>query len=78
MLYQKKGLTDDAIYHYRAVIELSPEDFEARNNLGVAFAMQGKLNEAILEWEKILEIDPTNQSAQDNVRSAKEILEKSN
>jgi len=77
ILYHKQGLTDEAIRHYRKVIDLIPDDFEARNNLGVAFAMQGKLDQALLEWEKVLAIDPANKGANDNVRKAKEILEKS-
>ena len=63
---------------YQKVIELEPEDFEARNNLGVAYAMQGELEKAVSEWQEVLKIYPGNKSAQDNVRKAKAILEKSN
>jgi tetratricopeptide (TPR) repeat protein len=77
-IYHRQGLLDAAIGHYKKVIELHPEDFEAHNNLGVAYAGQGKLDKAIVEWENVLEIDPQNTSAIDNIRKAKELINKSN
>ena len=71
-------MTDDAIVHYRKVIELTPQDIEALNNLGVALARQGNLDQALTEWQNVLKIDPANKSARDNVKKARAILEKSN
>jgi len=67
---------DKAIGHFRKVTELDPLDFEARNNLGVAYAMQGNLGKAIAEWEKVQEIDPQNQNARENILKAKKMLNK--
>jgi Flp pilus assembly protein TadD len=54
---------------------LDPADFEARNNLGVAYARQGKMDKAIVQWEKVLEMDLQNKSAADNIRKAKEMTD---
>ena len=66
---------NEAIKHYRKVTELDPADFEARNNLGVAYARKGDLSSAIEEWKRVLEIDPQNNSARDNIRKAEEIAD---
>ena len=67
-------MLDKAIIAYKNVIEIDPEDIEARNNLGVVYAMQDKLDNAITEWENVLSIDPDNHSAADNISKAKEII----
>jgi cytochrome c-type biogenesis protein CcmH/NrfG len=59
------------------VTELDPADFQARNNLGVALAVQGNLDKALQEWEKVLEIDPANKSARENILKAGEMIKKS-
>jgi len=69
---------DEAIGHFRKVTELDLLDYEARNNLGVAFAMQGNLDSALAEWEKVLEIDPQNRGARENIIKAREMMDKSN
>ena len=53
-------------------------DIDARNNLGVALAMQGELEQALNEWQNVLKIDPANISARDNVRKVRKIMEQSN
>jgi len=64
-----------AVQQYRKVTELDPADFEARNNLGVVYARQGKMDKAIEQWEKVLMIDPQNESAAENIRKAKEMVD---
>jgi cytochrome c-type biogenesis protein CcmH/NrfG len=54
---------------------LDPADYEARNNLGVAYAKQGKLDQAIAQWEKVLEIEPQNKSAKENINKAKDMMD---
>ena len=76
-LYQKNGLTGASVEHYQTVIELSPQDIEARTNLGVAYAMQGKLGQAIAAWEGVLKIDPANISAKENIAKARMLLQNS-
>jgi cytochrome c-type biogenesis protein CcmH/NrfG len=54
---------------------LDPADFEARNNLGVAYARQGKMDKAIVQWEKVLVVDRQNKSAAENINKAKEMMD---
>jgi tetratricopeptide (TPR) repeat protein len=51
-------MSEDAIFHYRKFIELTPQDVQVRNNRGVALAIQGKLDQALTERENVLKIDP--------------------
>ena len=68
---------DLAIRHYVKVTELDAEVVEAHYNLGLAYAMQGKLNRAISEWEKVLQLDPSHRSAGNNIEKAKEMIKSS-
>ena len=59
---------------YQAVLEIDPKDTTARNNLGVIYARQGKLDQAILQWQVILEIEPSNQEVKENIEKARKML----
>ena len=46
----------------------------AHYNLGMAYAMQGKLNQAIAEWQIVLRLDPQNTHAGKNIEKARMML----
>ena len=49
---------DAAIPHYRAALEIKPDDAETRNNLGAALQSQGKIDEAMAQYRQALQIKP--------------------
>jgi len=53
---KEQELRQEALQEYKKVIEIDPEDIEARNNLGVIYAIEGKLKVAISEWEKVIRV----------------------
>ena len=48
-------------------MELQPDFFEARNNLGILLARSGRLDEAIEQFRKALEIDPGSAEVRKNL-----------
>ncbi len=52
LLLVGRGETDEAIAHYRKVLEIKPDYAEAHNNLGVALAACGQFDEAIRSLPK--------------------------
>jgi tetratricopeptide (TPR) repeat protein len=46
---------DEAISEYERAVEINPDFAEAHNNLGVAYAGQGRLDDAIGEFEEAIE-----------------------
>jgi tetratricopeptide (TPR) repeat protein len=52
------GRTQQALDHYRKVIELDPKLASAHNNLGIALRNQGKLGEAIACYRKAVALVP--------------------
>jgi tetratricopeptide (TPR) repeat protein len=48
----------------------------AYNNLGVAYAIKGKLHKAIAYWNRVLEIDPEDTAAHNNITRATKIINK--
>jgi tetratricopeptide (TPR) repeat protein len=52
------GKPGEATPFFRKVIELKPDDAEARLNLGVVLSQQGKVDDAILEYRKVIQIRP--------------------
>jgi len=59
------------------VNELNPENVMAHYNLGMAYAMQGKLNLAISAWQKVLQLDSHNTMAKNNIQKAKKMMTRS-
>ncbi len=48
---------------FRSVLELEPDSFRARYNLGVTYGNQRKLDEAVRWYDEALEVDPKNPDA---------------
>jgi Flp pilus assembly protein TadD len=62
-----------ALTAYLRHLELNPRDIEARNNLGVVYAMQGRLAAAEAQWRQVLAIEPDNREALANLEKAKTV-----
>jgi Flp pilus assembly protein TadD len=52
------GQIDQAVKHWRRVLEMNPEDYKAHNNLAIALSMQGKTEEAIAHYTEALRLRP--------------------
>jgi tetratricopeptide (TPR) repeat protein len=59
----KAGLVDEAIMHYRSVMEMNPENVDASSNLGFALYDKGLCKEALAQFQTTLEIDPNSHDA---------------
>ncbi len=61
------GQGDEAIVHYRKVLEINPNHAAAHDNLGVALAQRGQGDEAIVHHRKALQIEPDYAEAHNNL-----------
>jgi len=60
---------------FQAAVQIDPNDFEARNNLGSVFMITGRYPEAIEQYQAALRIKPDSADAQKNLARV-EALEK--
>jgi tetratricopeptide (TPR) repeat protein len=67
----ESGVPARAADALREAIQIKPDYAEAHNNLGIAFATQGRIREAIVEWELALRIKPDFADAARNLELAK-------
>jgi tetratricopeptide (TPR) repeat protein len=58
---------DEAIAHFKRVLEIKPDHTEAHNNLGNVLASSGRFDEAIAHYQKALEIKPDYTEAHNNL-----------
>jgi Flp pilus assembly protein TadD len=58
---------DEAIENFRQAIQIKPDNSEARNNLGIAFADTGRFEEAIGNFRQAIKIKPKNSEALNNL-----------
>src|SRR5437762_5992187 len=63
----REGKPDDAIRHYTKALELAPDFYAARNNLGSAFLGKSQFLEAQEEFEKVIQVNPTDAAAYFNL-----------
>ena len=63
----RTGRKDEAIVHYQKVLELRPENADARANLGSVFLAKGRVRDAIPQYRDALRIVPDNVAAQSNL-----------
>ena len=54
----ERGKVEEAIEHYRAVLQIMPDALEAHVNMGSLLAGQGKLDEAVTHYRAALRIRP--------------------
>jgi tetratricopeptide (TPR) repeat protein len=68
--FEQKGLLDEAMFHYRKAVKLSPDYADAEYNLGRALFRKGQIDEAIACWQKTLSIHPDDADAHANLGDA--------
>jgi len=56
---EKEGKTDAAIRHYQKAIDLAPDFYAARNNLGSALLGKAQFGEAREQFERVLQLNPS-------------------
>ncbi len=61
-----QGKFDEAIRHYRQVLEIKPDDWQAHYGLGLALQSQGRLDEALLHYRQALQAEPNFLPARNN------------
>ena len=64
---EAQGKFDEAISHFRQVLEVKPDLAEAHNNLGNVLSTQGKFDEAVRHYRQALQIKPDYVSAHYNL-----------
>jgi Flp pilus assembly protein TadD len=65
--YQRTGDFEQALVHYRAVIEVNQLNAEAHNNLGLLYQDKGLYDEAISEFRRATIIDARYDKARNNL-----------
>jgi tetratricopeptide (TPR) repeat protein len=63
----KSGKTDDAIDHYRKAIDLYPDFYAARNNLGTALMNRSEYSQAKEQFEKVVALNATDAASYFNL-----------
>ena len=58
---------DEAIYHFNVALRLNPDYAEAKNNVGIALAKQGRLDESVGYFMASLKANPDNRGRQKNL-----------
>lgn len=65
-----QGKLDEAIEHYRQVLQIVPMFVIAHYNLGILLAKQGKLDEAMEHYRQVLQLHPSDAKAHYNLGNA--------
>ena len=63
----RSGRSSEAISHYERVVQARPDDGEALNNLGAAFAAVGDYTRARTAFERVLQLQPDHVKAKRNL-----------
>jgi Tfp pilus assembly protein PilF len=61
------GKADDSIRHYTRAVEIAPNYYQARNNLGSAYLTKSEFSHAQDQFEKVIAENPTDASAYFNL-----------
>ncbi len=70
VLYQNKGLSDEAVREFRRSVSIDPKYVKGHNNLGVALLRTGQVDAAASEFRWLLDTDPKNVDALVNLSLA--------
>lgn len=65
--YQRAGDIDNALVHYRALLELNELNTEAHNNLGLLYQQKGLREDAMREFQRAILIEPKYAKAHNNL-----------
>ena len=63
----QQGKPEDAIRHYSKAVELAPDFYAARNNLGSAFLAKSEFPEAQEQFEEVIRTNPSDAAAYFNL-----------
>ena len=66
----EKGLYEQAIAEWKALVATNPDDSRIHNNLGASLALSGRFTEAIPEYEKALQLNPQYHTVHNNLGRA--------
>ena len=61
-------LWNEAVFRWKQVIDVDPENAKAYNNLGVAYEALGSIDEAVAAYEQATELEPDNKYYRLNYR----------
>ena len=70
-------LWNEAIFRWKQVIDVDPDDSKAHNNLGVAYEAVGNIDEAIAAYQRAAELEPDNKYYRLNYRRCRIHLRRS-
>ena len=70
-------LWNEAVFRWKQVINIDPEDAKAHNNLGVAYEALGNMDEAIVSYQRAAELEPSNKYYRLNYRRCRIHLRRS-
>ena len=70
-------LWNEAVFRWKQVINIDPEDSKAHNNLGVAYEALGNMDEAIASYQRAAELEPNNKYYRLNYRRCRIHLRRS-
>lgn len=74
LVYEAKGLYDQAIYEYKRALEINPDYMHAHNNLGNVYTKMGLFDVAIKEYQEALKIKSNILLVMDNLLNVYEIV----
>ncbi len=61
-------LWNEAVFRWKQVIDVDPENAKAYNNLGVAYEALGNIDEAVAAYQRATELEPDNKYYRLNYR----------
>ena len=64
---EKKNRREEALRHYQRAVELAPQFYAARNNLGLAYMAKADFANARQQFEKVISINPADTEAYFNL-----------
>ncbi len=65
--YTRLKMRDEAIKHYKKALELKPDYFESRLNLGTVYLKSRKQKQALEELKKAVDLKPDSETARINL-----------
>ena len=61
-------LWNEAVFRWKQVLDVDPDDSKAYNNIGVAYEALGKIDEAVDAYQRATELEPGNKYYRLNYR----------
>lgn len=62
------GLWNEAIFRWKQVVSIDPDNAAAHNNLGVGYEAMGKISEAVTAYQRATELEPNSKYYRINYR----------